>query len=89
MHVCNPKLGAARPPRAKTALLNSTGKTEYHSVGLPRLAYCVRDAAAVCGFSKSKCWELIKSGELRSLKIAGRRLIRHSDLLAFLNSEGE
>lgn len=54
---------------------------------LPRLGYSVAQAAHVTSISKAKLWELIKSGQLGSVKIAGRRIVRHSDLVALLNGE--
>jgi excisionase family DNA binding protein len=56
---------------------------------LQRLAYSVAEAAAVSNLSRSKLYELLASGELRSIKIAGRRLIRRSDLLCLLQMEAE
>jgi len=52
-----------------------------------RLAYSVKDAAAVSSISRSKLYELMKAGFLGSVRIGGRRLIRHSDLMALLHSE--
>jgi excisionase family DNA binding protein len=52
-----------------------------------RLAYPVSEACILAGFKKSKAWELIKSGELKSIKRAGRRLILRSDLEAYLCGE--
>jgi excisionase family DNA binding protein len=53
-----------------------------------RLAYSVPEVAKLIGISKSKIWELIRSGELGSIKICGRRVVRHSDLLALLARDG-
>ena len=52
---------------------------------LERIAYSVADAATVSGLSRSRLYELFKTGELRSRKIAGRRLVMRADLLALLN----
>lgn len=52
-----------------------------------RLAYSVPEAAIMIGVSKSIVWRLISDGKLSSVKIDGRRVVRHSDLLALL-SEG-
>jgi excisionase family DNA binding protein len=51
------------------------------------LAYRINDAAAVTGLSRSKLYELIAEGRLRSIKVAGRRLIPRDALEALL-SEG-
>ncbi|WP_292962643.1 helix-turn-helix domain-containing protein [Nitrobacter sp.] len=53
-----------------------------------RLAYSVPEVAKLIGISKSKIWELIRSGELSSVKICGRRIVRHSDLLVLLAGDG-
>lgn len=59
------------------------------TASLERLAYGIRDAAAVSGLSRSKLYELIKSGRLSSIKIAGRRLVTRAALLELLNAGGE
>jgi excisionase family DNA binding protein len=48
------------------------------------LSHGVAGAAGAIGISRSKIYELIRSGELRSVKVGGRRLIRHSDLVELL-----
>ena len=40
-----------------------------------RLAYTMKDAAHAVSLSKSKLYLMIADGTLRSLKVAGRRLI--------------
>ena len=40
-----------------------------------KLAYSVPQAAAAIGISRSKTWDLIRSGRLSSLKVDGRRLV--------------
>jgi excisionase family DNA binding protein len=80
----NPHHNSQTAPSAANA-----GAPEGHgsSAVLPRLGYSVAQAAHVTSISKAKLWELIKSGQLGSVKIAGRRIIRHSDLIALLNGE--
>lgn len=56
---------------------------------LQRLAYSVAQAAKLSNISRSKLYELIKSGTLRSVKIAGRRLVTRSALLELLNAGAE
>lgn len=51
-----------------------------------RLAYGVEDAAAMIGVSRRTCYELMTAGRLRSVKLGRRRLIRHSDLAAFVEA---
>lgn len=52
-----------------------------------KLAYSVAEACAIAGFRKSKAWELIRSGELKSVKRAGRRLVLRVDLIAWLRGD--
>ena len=92
MHVNCPKRGAVSAAEAsdrelpdKSDNLNAPGA----STRLERLAYSVLEAAAVTGLSRSKLYELIQSGGLSSIKIGGRRLIRHADLVALLGSGAE
>ncbi len=56
------------------------------SGGRQRLAYGIADAAFVSGISRSKLYELLKSGQLASVKIGARRLIRVRDLAEMLES---
>jgi excisionase family DNA binding protein len=56
-------------------------------MALPRIAYSVHDAAIVSGLSRSKLYELMKSGALPSVKLGARRLIRHADLAAVFDQE--
>jgi excisionase family DNA binding protein len=63
-----------------------TNKTEQQ---LPPLAYTVREAQQVLRLSKTSIYELIKTGELRTVKRAGRRLIPASAALELLNSASE
>ena len=39
------------------------------------LAYQINDAVKVSGLSRSSLYELLAAGQLRSIKVAGRRLI--------------
>lgn len=49
-----------------------------------KLAYCVEEAGDMIGISRRSIYELIRSGQLGSVKIGSRRLIRHTDLERFL-----
>ncbi len=51
-----------------------------------KLAYHLDEASAVSGVGRSLLYEMIKEGCLRSVKVAGRRLILHEDLMALLKS---
>jgi excisionase family DNA binding protein len=61
-----------------------TSKTEQQ---LPPLAYTVREAQQVLRLSKTSIYELIKSGELKTVKRAGRRLVPRASAEALLNPE--
>jgi excisionase family DNA binding protein len=50
---------------------------------MERLFYRPKDAAAVLGMSRTVVFRLIKTGELRSIKHEGYRLIPASALLEF------
>ena len=45
-----------------------------------QLCYSVKDAAATLSMSRTKMFELIKRGEVQSLKIDGKRLVPCSAL---------
>jgi excisionase family DNA binding protein len=51
----------------------------------PPLAYTVRQAKQVLNLSKTTIYELIKSGELQTVKVGGRRLIPHASAEALLS----
>jgi excisionase family DNA binding protein len=54
---------------------------------VPRLAYTVQEALQAVPIGRSKLFELIASGELRTITIGSRRLIP-ADSLATLAEEG-
>ena len=49
-----------------------------------RLTFTVPEAAALLGIGTTLTKELIRTGELASLKIGSRRLIARADLEAFV-----
>ena len=53
------------------------------------LAYNVEAAARVSGLSRATLYVQLASGELRSVKRAGRRLILADDLRAFLSGDAK
>jgi len=63
--------------------MNSTATNNPPASHQP-LAYRMPSAAMVSGISKARLYELITTGELKSVKRAGRRLIMRDDLEAFL-----
>ena len=48
-----------------------------------KIAYRIDEASVAIGLSRSKIYELIAAGELRSLKAGGRRLILRDDMMDF------
>lgn len=55
----------------------------------PKLAYSVDEAAELLSICRRTCYELMTSGRLRSVKLGRRRLVRHSDLVCFVESLGD
>ena len=50
-----------------------------------RLAYGPAEAAHLLGVSRAMLYELMTRGEIASLKIGSRRLIRHETLVGYLD----
>lgn len=53
---------------------------------MERLAYNVDEAAEIIGISRRLLYELLRTGELGSIKIRNRRVIRRSDITTFLDA---
>ncbi len=51
-----------------------------------KLAYRVDEAVRVSGLGRTTIYAAIKEGQLKAIKVAGRRLILRRDLEAFLGS---
>lgn len=49
-----------------------------------QIALSVTDAAAACGISRTKMYDLIKAGEIRPSKIGTRTVILRAQLVAML-----
>lgn len=54
--------------------------------GHTKLAYRIDEAAAATGLGRSSIYVAISSGQLKSFKAAGRRLILRTDLEEFLTA---
>lgn len=52
---------------------------------LPALSYNVNDACHVIGIGRTKMYELIKRGEIKTFALDGRTLIRADVLAAFVD----
>jgi excisionase family DNA binding protein len=50
-----------------------------------RRAFSVREAARTCGISRATVYRLIASGQLKTIKVASRRLVPTSSIDALLN----
>ncbi len=50
------------------------------------IAFTVHDAVAYSGLSRSRLYDLMKSGDLPSLQVGGRRMIRRDALDAYFAS---
>jgi len=46
---------------------------------VPRLAYSIREFAEAAGVSRAQIYVLLQRGEVRSVKLGGRRLIPASE----------
>lgn len=51
-----------------------------------KLAYRIDEAVKATGLGRTFLYERIARGELKSIKIGGRRLILHADLVEFLTN---
>ena len=51
-----------------------------------KIAYRMDEAVRASGLGRTFLYERIASGELKSVKVGGRRLILRSDLVAFLQN---
>jgi excisionase family DNA binding protein len=58
--------------------------TETTSIPPIRLAWSVDEAAHIIGISERKMYDIVRSREIQSIKLGGRRLIRHVDIEQFL-----
>ena len=54
-----------------------------------KLAYTVPEFVSVFGISRTSVYELMKSGELCTVKVAGRRLIPRQSALRLLDTDVE
>ena len=54
-----------------------------------RLAYSVEEAAKVMGLGRTLTWALVRSGDIPSVRVAGRVLIRRRQLIEWLDTRSE
>jgi excisionase family DNA binding protein len=78
---------AGAPAAHPEQLVRSHNKLPRLHVSEPaqRLAYSIREAAALTGLSRSTIYVLLGQKKLLSLRVGGRRLIPHDALVALLD----
>jgi excisionase family DNA binding protein len=57
--------------------------------GPGRVAYSVEEVARVVGIGRTLAWAMVRSGELPSVRVAGRVLVRRRQLLEWLDAMPE
>ena len=77
--------GPARPLR-ETARSGTTGPPVVTATGIgePRLAFSPEEAAELLGISRELLFDLLRTGQLKSVKAGRRRLISRANIDAFL-----
>jgi excisionase family DNA binding protein len=53
----------------------------------PQVAYTVQDAAGLLGLGERTVWEMIRAGEIESVKIGKSRRISRAAIVAFIESK--
>lgn len=51
---------------------------------ITKISYTIKEASAACGLGRTTIYGLIKTGELATVKIGARTLIRYKDLEALI-----
>jgi hypothetical protein len=69
--------------------VNTTSVTNTQEQNPPKILHSIRDAAFALSLSRSKLYDLMQSGALKTVKIDGRRLIPAESIAAFVNSLAE
>ena len=62
--------------------MNNTPQT--HQTTEPAMLFAITEAALILGIGRTNVYALLKQGQLRSVKIGGRRLIPRSALEDFV-----
>jgi excisionase family DNA binding protein len=78
--------GASAPPPS------ATGSRPLDAInGAPpsKIAYTIKEATAAIGLSRSTIYKLMASGELRTIRIGQRRLIRAEALNRLVTGSGQ
>jgi len=64
---------------------NSYQRMPSQPVPLTRVGYRVNDFCAVTGIGRTSLYELIRDGKIKTVRIAGRRIIPASEAERLLN----
>ena len=70
---------------------HAAGRTDLDlaAVVAERIAFSVEEVAGVLGIGRTLAWALVRSGQLPSIRVAGRVLIRRRQLLEWLDATPE
>jgi len=84
------KSDLAAPARLPDELppVETKAQRQHKPAPLKRLAYSVREAETLSGLSRSTLYVLMRQKKLSSIRVGGRRLIKHEALEALLDGEG-
>jgi excisionase family DNA binding protein len=63
--------------------------TNTQEQNTPKVLHSIRDAAFALSLSRSKLYDVMQSGALKTVKIGGRRLVPAESIVAFVNSLAE
>ena len=70
-----------------SAMNSGSGEADHSSLPpVDKFAFSVAEFSSVSGLSRSFLYEVLRLGELKSVKVRGRRLILAEDGLAWLRS---
>ena len=80
-------LGGLSPSPTRTS--RSPRDARPADLTVHRLAYSVEEAAKVMGLGRTLTWALVRSGDIPSVRVAGRVLIRRRQLIEWLDTRSE
>jgi excisionase family DNA binding protein len=85
--MCEIDIGARTAPSEQGRVGEGKSPPFRSSAPAHRLAYSVREVAALTGLGRSTIYVLLGEKKLLSLRVGGRRLIPHEALVALLGGE--
>ena len=71
---------------ARTSVASLVNKSPIGGTMNDKLLYRIPEVVAILNISRSKVYELLSSGTLPSVHIDRTRLVRHEDLVAYVES---